>query len=80
MSPVSVAARGLVLGTRGLSLRFPRFIKVREDKGLKEASTPKFLAEMWQAQEKKGNDGKGMDDGDLLDVEWESEVAEEDST
>ncbi|KAF8497652.1 ATP-dependent DNA ligase [Gautieria morchelliformis] len=78
-SSVSVAALGLVPGTRGLSVRFPRFVKLREDKGLEQASTPKFLANMWQAQEKRGNDGKGKDEGELLDAEWESEVAEEDS-
>lgn len=27
----------------------------------------------------RGKDGKGKDEGELLDAEWESEVAEEDS-
>jgi hypothetical protein len=60
-------------------MRFPRFIKVREDKGLEHASTPKFLANMWQAQEKRGYEGNGKDEGELLDAEWESDIAEEDS-
>lgn len=79
MSPVSVAALELVPGQRGLSIRFPRFIKIREEKGLEQASTPKFLADMWRAQDLRGKDGKGKDEGELLDAEWESEVAEEDS-
>ena len=41
---------GLVSEERGLSMRFPRFIKVREDKGVDEASTGKELAAMWEKQ------------------------------
>ena len=46
LSPVSVAALGLVSESRGLSLRFPRFIRVRDDKGqaIEQASSPEFLA------------------------------------
>jgi hypothetical protein len=78
ISPVSVAALGLVSGTRGLSLRFPRFIRIREDKGLEQASTPKSIADMWQVQEKRGKQGEGVDEEELLDVEWgSSDVAEE---
>lgn len=80
LSPVSIAALGLVPGTRGLSIRFPRFIRIREDKGLEQASTPKFLADMWQVQEKRGTEGKDMDEEELLDVDWESDVVEEDSS
>lgn len=38
LSPVYTAAAGLVSAERGLSLRFPRFIKVREDKSIEQAS------------------------------------------
>ena len=41
---------GLVSDERGLSMRFPRFIKVREDKGIDEASTGRELARMWELQ------------------------------
>ncbi|KAL6310348.1 ATP-dependent DNA ligase [Sparassis latifolia] len=71
MSPVSVAALGLVSQTRGLSLRFPRFIKIREDKGLEQASTPEFLANMYRNQQATGKDRTGADDGDLVDVDLE---------
>ena len=56
-SPTYLAAIGLVDEDRGLSMRFPRFLKVREDKGVEEASTAGFLAELWWKQEDKGNHG-----------------------
>lgn len=51
LSPTYTAAIGLVSEERGLSLRFPRFLKVREDKGLEEASSREFLAGLWRKQE-----------------------------
>ncbi|KAI4239021.1 MAG: hypothetical protein L6R40_005607 [Gallowayella cf. fulva] len=54
-SPTYLAAIGLVSEERGLSMRFPRFLKVREDKGIEEASTSEFLAELWRKQEAKGS-------------------------
>ncbi len=53
MSPTYLAALGLVSEERGLSMRFPRFLKVREDKSIDEASTSDFLAELWRKQEAK---------------------------
>ena len=53
MSPTYTAAIGLVSEERGLSLRFPRFLKVREDKGIEEASTADFLAGLWRKQEER---------------------------
>ena len=50
LSPVYTAAMGLVTEERGLSMRFPRFMKVREDKGIDEASTGRELARMWELQ------------------------------
>jgi DNA ligase-1 len=50
LSPVYTAAMGLISEERGLSMRFPRFIKIREDKGIDEASTGKELAAMWVKQ------------------------------
>ncbi|KAG6830454.1 hypothetical protein H0H92_000607 [Tricholoma furcatifolium] len=74
LSPVSVAAKGLITSSRGLSLRFPRFIKVREDKSLEEASSPAFLARLWREQEKRGKmeDRDNKDDGDLVDIEFDA--------
>ncbi|KAG9080319.1 hypothetical protein FS749_008052, partial [Ceratobasidium sp. UAMH 11750] len=73
LSPVSQAAKGLVTGDRGLSLRFPRFMRVREDKALTDASGPDFLAGLWRKQEGKGG---GADEGELVDAELESEASE----
>jgi DNA ligase-1 len=53
LSPTYKAAIGLVSQDRGLSLRFPRFLRKREDKGIEEASTNEFLAGMFRKQEAK---------------------------
>lgn len=53
LSPTYTAAIGLASDERGLSLRFPRFLKKREDKGIEEASTNEFLANLWRKQEAK---------------------------
>src|SRR5271155_2842342 len=50
LSPVYTAGMGLVSEERGMSMRFPRFIRIREDKGIDEASTGRQLAEMWEKQ------------------------------
>lgn len=70
LSPTYTAAIGLVSDERGLSLRFPRFLKKREDKSLEEASTSDFLAGLWRKQEakavvageEKGGNDKAVDD------------------
>jgi DNA ligase 1 len=77
LSPVSVAAMGMVSTDRGLSLRFPRFIKVREDKKIEDASTPDFLAELWRNQESRGQAKGGADEGDLVDRELSEEQEDE---
>ena len=53
LSPTYTAAIGLVSDERGLSLRFPRFLKKRDDKSIEEASTNDFLAGLWRKQEAK---------------------------
>ncbi|KAL4991392.1 ATP-dependent DNA ligase [Aspergillus falconensis] len=50
LSPTYPAAIGLVSDERGLSLRFPRFLKVREDKSIDEASTADYLALLYRKQ------------------------------
>jgi DNA ligase-1 len=67
LSPVYTAAIGLVSEERGLSLRFPRFLKKRTDKSIDEASTNEFLAGLWRKQEAKGP---------VVDEEQELEIEE----
>lgn len=68
LSPTYTAAIGLVSDERGLSLRFPRFLKKREDKGIEEASTSEFLAGLWRKQEAN----------DLTDKDGKAEPVEDD--
>lgn len=80
LSPVSVAALGEVSSTRGLSVRFPRFIRVREDKRPEQATTSRFLAQMYRDQQNRGKDTTGADDGDLVDMDVELEAQIEDES
>lgn len=58
LSPTYRAAIGLVSEERGLSLRFPRFLKVREDKSVEEGSTADDLARLWRMQVQKSREEK----------------------
>ena len=51
-------------------MRFPRFLKVRDDKGLEEASTNEFLANLYRKQEQKLKmDGKETVNSTTADME-----------
>ncbi|KAJ5887958.1 hypothetical protein N7495_007999 [Penicillium taxi] len=66
LSPTYTAAIGLVSEARGLSLRFPRFVKVREDKSIDEATSSDYLALLWRKQAERAGveSGKeGIEDG-----------------
>ncbi|XP_020870859.1 LOW QUALITY PROTEIN: DNA ligase 1 [Arabidopsis lyrata subsp. lyrata] len=64
ISPVHRAAIGIVDPDKGISLRFPRLVRVRKDKNPEEATSSDQIAEMYQAQKhnQPSNQGKG-DDG-----------------
>ncbi|CAG8942203.1 unnamed protein product [Penicillium salamii] len=70
LSPTYPAAIGLVSEERGLSLRFPRFLKVREDKSIDEATTSDYLALLWRKQAERAVDSKEQnEDHDQDDLE-----------
>ncbi|KAF3004798.1 hypothetical protein E8E13_003085 [Curvularia kusanoi] len=69
LSPTYTAAIGLVSEERGLSTRFPRFLRVREDKSIEEATEAEELAVLYRKQESRPKKDEGG--GGEMDEEGE---------
>ena len=62
ISPAHKAACGRVDETRGIALRFPRLVRVRDDKGPEDATSAEQVAELYQNQANKQQGDMGGDE------------------
>ncbi|XP_023820669.1 DNA ligase 1 [Oryzias latipes] len=64
LSPVYKAAMGLVDPEKGISLRFPRFLRIRDDKKPEDATSGSQMADLYKKQQQIQNQGDKADPED----------------
>ncbi|XP_036940660.1 DNA ligase 1 [Acanthopagrus latus] len=64
LSPVYKAAMGLVDPEKGISLRFPRFLRIRDDKKPEDATSGAQIADLYKKQQQIQNQGEKVDPED----------------